>query len=85
LDREIITKLKDGLYDIELENDEVASSIIRSRQEWSSAEYDTLLFKKVVEREYRVTRLYIKLSTASAHHSCYAAPGFSVNSRFSNG
>ncbi|WP_339134265.1 MAG: hypothetical protein WGN25_14930 [Candidatus Electrothrix sp. GW3-4] len=31
LDREIITKLKDGLYDIELENDEVVSSIIRSR------------------------------------------------------
>ena len=34
LDREIITKLKDGLYDIELENNEVVSSIIRSRQEW---------------------------------------------------
>ncbi|MCI5143089.1 MAG: hypothetical protein D3909_15440 [Candidatus Electrothrix sp. ATG1] len=35
LDREIITQLKDGLYDIELENNEVMSSIIRSRQEWS--------------------------------------------------
>ncbi|XCN75407.1 MAG: hypothetical protein Q3M24_06195 [Candidatus Electrothrix aestuarii] len=34
LDREIITKLKNGLYDIELENDEVVNSIIRSRQEW---------------------------------------------------
>ena len=51
LDREIITKLKDGLYDIELENDEVVSSIIRSRQEWSSPEYDALPFKKAVERE----------------------------------
>ena len=51
LAREITTKLKDGLYDIELENDEVVSSIIRSRQEWSSPEYDGLLFKKAVERE----------------------------------
>ena len=34
-DREIITKLKDGLYDIELENDEVVSSIIRIRPERS--------------------------------------------------
>uniref|UniRef100_UPI0040572AD5 hypothetical protein n=1 Tax=Candidatus Electrothrix sp. TaxID=2170559 RepID=UPI0040572AD5 len=31
LDRENITKLKDGLYDIELENDEVVSSIISTR------------------------------------------------------
>lgn len=50
LDRESITKLKDGLYDIELGNDEVVSSIMRSRQEWSSPEYNALLFKKVVER-----------------------------------
>ncbi|MCI5122825.1 MAG: nucleotidyltransferase domain-containing protein [Candidatus Electrothrix sp. AUS4] len=51
LDREIITKLKDGLYDIELENNEVVSSIIRSRQEWSSPEYDALPFEKAAERE----------------------------------
>ncbi|CAK8723193.1 hypothetical protein H206_03441 [Candidatus Electrothrix aarhusensis] len=51
LDREIITKLKDGLYDIELENNDVVSSIIRSRQEWSSPAYDALPFKKAVERE----------------------------------
>ena len=51
LDREIITKLKDGLYDIELENNEVVSSIIRSSQERSSPEYDALPFKKSVERE----------------------------------
>ena len=44
---EIITKLKDGLYDIELENDEVVSSIIRSRQEWSSPEYDALPFRTI--------------------------------------
>ncbi|WPD22680.1 MAG: hypothetical protein SD837_21150 [Candidatus Electrothrix scaldis] len=47
LDREIIAKLKDGLYDIELENDEVVSSIIRSRQEWSSPEYDVLPFRTI--------------------------------------
>ncbi|MCW5203058.1 hypothetical protein VU03_03040 [Desulfobulbus sp. N3] len=51
LEREIITKLKDGLYDIELENDEMMSSIIRRRQEWSSPEYDALPFKKAVEKE----------------------------------
>jgi hypothetical protein len=50
-DREIITKLKDGLYDIELENDEVVSNIMRSRQEWSSPAYDALPFKEAVERE----------------------------------
>ncbi len=50
LDREIITKLKDGLCDIELENDEVVSSISQSRQEWSLPEYDALPFKKAVER-----------------------------------
>jgi hypothetical protein len=51
LDREVITKLKDGLCDIELENNDVVSSIIRSRQEWFSPEYDALPFKKAVERE----------------------------------
>jgi len=51
LDRQTITELKDGLYDIELENDEVVSSIIRSRQEWSSPEYDALPFKEAVEKE----------------------------------
>ena len=51
LDREIITKLKNGLYDIELENNEVVSSSIRNRQEWSLPEYDALPFKKAVERE----------------------------------
>jgi len=50
-DREIITKLKDGMYDIELENDEVVSNIMRSRQEWSSPAYDALPFKEAVERE----------------------------------
>ncbi|MCI5159040.1 MAG: hypothetical protein D3906_11530 [Candidatus Electrothrix sp. AUS1_2] len=34
LEKKMITKLKDSLYDIELKNNEVVSSIIRSRQEW---------------------------------------------------
>ncbi len=51
LDKQTITELKDGLYDIELENNEVVSSIIRSRQEWASPEYDALPFKEAVERE----------------------------------
>ena len=51
LEKEMIVKLKDSLYDVELENDEVVSSIIRSRQEWSSPEYDALPFKKAVEKE----------------------------------
>ncbi|CAK8725557.1 hypothetical protein KKHLCK_17020 [Candidatus Electrothrix laxa] len=39
------------MYDIELENDEVVSSIIRSSQEWASPEYDALPFNEPVERE----------------------------------
>jgi len=51
LDKRILTELKDSLYEVELENDEVVSSIIRSRQEWSSPEYDALPFKEAVEKE----------------------------------
>lgn len=51
LEKKMITKLKDSLYDVELENDEVVSSIIRSSQEWFSPEYDALPFKKAVEKE----------------------------------
>ncbi|WP_417910619.1 nucleotidyltransferase domain-containing protein [Candidatus Electronema sp. PJ] len=51
LDKQTVTELKDSLYDVELANDEVVSSIIRSRQEWSSPEYDALPFKEVVEKE----------------------------------
>ncbi|MCI5150311.1 MAG: nucleotidyltransferase domain-containing protein, partial [Candidatus Electrothrix sp. MAN1_4] len=40
-----------GVYNIELENNEVVSSSIRSRKEWASPEYDALPFKKAVERE----------------------------------
>ncbi|XCN73712.1 MAG: hypothetical protein Q3M24_02865 [Candidatus Electrothrix aestuarii] len=64
LDREIITKLKDGLYDIELENDEVVSSIIRSRQEWSSPAYNALSFKKAVEKEGEAPDLPIYVQLA---------------------
>jgi predicted nucleotidyltransferase len=51
LDRRTVTELKDSLYEVELANDEVVSSIIRSKQEWSSPEYDALPFKAAVEKE----------------------------------
>jgi predicted nucleotidyltransferase len=51
LDRQTIMELKDSLYEVELANDEVVSSIIRSRQEWSSPKYDALPFKEAVEKE----------------------------------
>ncbi len=44
---EIIAKLKDGLYGIELGHDDVVSSSIRSRQEWSSPKYDALPFRTI--------------------------------------
>jgi predicted nucleotidyltransferase len=51
LDRQTATELKDSLYEVELANDEVVSSIIRSKQEWFSPEYDALPFKAAVEKE----------------------------------
>ena len=51
LDNKIRTDLVDGLYDIELETDEVFSSIIRSKEEWNSAHYSVLPFKRNVEKE----------------------------------
>lgn len=51
LNRNIVTKLKDCLYDIELEMDTVISSIIRTREEWDSPRYSVLPFKHMVEQE----------------------------------
>lgn len=51
LDRNLITKLKDRLYDLELEMDTVLSSIIRTREEWRSPRYSVLPFKRMVEQE----------------------------------
>jgi len=39
------------LFDIELETDQVISSIIRSRQDWNSPRYSVVPLHKNVERE----------------------------------
>lgn len=44
-------KIKNCLYDIELETDTVLSSIIRSKQEWFSKRYEVLPLKQEIERE----------------------------------
>ena len=49
--RQIVSELRDLLYELELENDAVLSSIVRSRDEWNSDLYSILPFKKTVERD----------------------------------
>jgi predicted nucleotidyltransferase len=50
-DHEIVAKLRDSLYELELENDTVLSAIVRSRDEWNSGIYSILPFKETVERD----------------------------------
>ena len=50
-DRNLTTKLRDSLYEIELESDEILSGIVRSKGDWNSPRYDVLPFKRVVEQE----------------------------------
>jgi predicted nucleotidyltransferase len=49
--QQVVAKLRDQLYELELENDIVLSSIVRSWDEWSSDLYSILPFKKSVERD----------------------------------
>ncbi|MDY7035387.1 MAG: nucleotidyltransferase domain-containing protein [Thermodesulfobacteriota bacterium] len=51
LDRDRIVELKNRLYDLELETDTVLTSIVRTRDEWSSPRYSVLPFKRTVEQE----------------------------------
>jgi predicted nucleotidyltransferase len=51
LDRNLITEIKDRLYDLELVTDTILSSIIRTRKEWDSPRYSALPFKRAVEQE----------------------------------
>lgn len=51
LDRNLITEIKDRLYDLELVTDTILSSIIRTRKEWDSHRYSVLPFKRAVEQE----------------------------------
>ncbi len=48
---DLIVKLRDSLYDIELESDEILSAIIRSKQDWNSLRYSVLPFRRIVEQE----------------------------------
>lgn len=51
VDRNMTIKLRDSLYEIELETDEILSSIIRTRQDWNSPRYSVLPFKRIIENE----------------------------------
>ncbi len=51
VDGNIIRKIRDSLYEIELESDEIISSIIRTKKEWHSAKYAVLPFKRSVEQD----------------------------------
>ena len=44
-------RIRDRLYDIELETEAVISSIVRSRDEWNSPKYRALPFHQRVEEE----------------------------------
>jgi len=44
-------RVRDRLYDIELESGAVLSSIVRSRDEWKSPRYRSLPFHQRVEQE----------------------------------
>jgi predicted nucleotidyltransferase len=50
-DRQVVADLRDQLYELELDNDIVLNSIVRSRHDWNSELYSILPFKKEVERD----------------------------------
>ena len=55
LDGKVDTKRTDAirnvLYEIELNTDQIISSIVRSRQEWNSPKYSVVPLRRNVERE----------------------------------
>lgn len=51
VDGNIIRKIRDSLYEIELESDEIISSIIRTKKEWHSPRYAVLPFKRTVDQD----------------------------------
>ncbi len=51
VDRARELQIKDCLYDIELETDTVLSSIIRSKEEWLSRQYEVTPLRQEIERE----------------------------------
>ncbi|MBN1664460.1 MAG: nucleotidyltransferase domain-containing protein [Deltaproteobacteria bacterium] len=55
LDGEVDTKrtdaIRNSLYEIELNTDQIISSIVRSRQEWNSPKYSVVPLRRNIERE----------------------------------
>lgn len=50
-DKTLEARIKDRLYDIELETDTVLSSIIRGQQEWRSPRYAVLPLRQQIEKD----------------------------------
>jgi predicted nucleotidyltransferase len=50
-DQQIVSELRDRLYELELESNTVLCTIVRSRDEWNSELYSILPFKEIVERD----------------------------------
>ncbi|MBC8184389.1 nucleotidyltransferase domain-containing protein [candidate division KSB1 bacterium] len=51
VDMNLTIKIRNSMYEIELETDEILSTIVRSKQEWYSPRYSVLPFKHNIERE----------------------------------
>ncbi len=51
VDKTLEIRIKRRLYDIELETDTVLNSIIRSKQEWLSRQYEVVPLRQEVERD----------------------------------
>jgi predicted nucleotidyltransferase len=51
IDDERIDRVRHTLYEIEWESDEIISSIVRNREEWNSAPYQTMPFHQRVRQE----------------------------------
>lgn len=51
VDRNLTLKIRNKLYDLELETDTVLGSIIRTKKDWDSPRYSVLPFKRRVEQE----------------------------------
>ncbi|NIV94870.1 nucleotidyltransferase domain-containing protein [candidate division KSB1 bacterium] len=51
VDHNLTMELRDSLYEIELETDEILSCIVRSKQDWYSGKYSVLPFKRLIDQE----------------------------------
>lgn len=51
VDHERVRRVRHHLYELELETDEIISSIVENRQTWNSSLYQAMPFHENVERE----------------------------------